>query len=176
MTQPFVDGCSQRTVRQACALGPASATLGAWGKFRPGAVVVVSSMLLAGCAGTGGPPVACPAIGWLNNVLVKLEGDVSAVAEVQGCVNGVCSQVVRPPTTDVPVEIITPAPGGTIDETGQKSHPPRELLSPYMATPLDEDSWVINLDMDTPRSSLYGLSLPTGRSSSRASSPWIGFG
>ena len=107
-------------------------------------------MLLAGCAGTGGPPVACPAIGWLNNVLVELEGDVSAVAEVQGCVDDVCSQVVRPPTTDVPVEIITPAPGGTIDETGQKSHPPRELLSPYMATPLDEDSWVINLDMDTP--------------------------
>ena len=111
-------------------------------------------MLLAGCAGPGGPPVACPAIGWLNNLLVELEGDVSAVAEVQGCVDGVCSRVVRPPTEpEVPPEIIPPAaPGGTIDETGQKSHPPREFFSPYMATPLDEGSWAINLDMDTPES------------------------
>lgn len=122
------------------------------GKSWPGAAVVVSSMLLPGCAGSG-ESVECPAIGWSNNLLVELEGNVSAVAEVQGCVDGACSQVVQPaPQTDAPVEKITPeASGGTGNKTGQKSHLPSQYFSPYTASRRDGDSWAVNLDMDAPK-------------------------
>lgn len=118
------------------------------------AVVVVFSALLAGCAGGPGAPdgFACPAIGWSNSLSVELEGGVSSVAEVQGCVEDVCSHFVRlPPKTDAPVEIITPAPGGGGGGETRRSHPPREF-SPYMASRVDEDSWRVRFEMTSPAS------------------------
>ncbi len=49
---------------------------------------LVSAMGLTGCV-----PFACPAIGWTNALTVQLDGDTSAVDQVQLCTDAGCAPV-----------------------------------------------------------------------------------
>lgn len=107
------------------------------------AVVVVSFLLLPGCSGG----TACPAIGWLNNLRVELDGEARSVAVVQGCVEDVCSEFVQVRiATDAPIETVTPDAGAG---SSSGTSTPRQI-SPYSASRVDGDSWTVQFGMTTP--------------------------
>jgi hypothetical protein len=76
---------------------------------------------LAGCAPA---PVACPAVGWINSVVVHVEGSGAEEASVQVCDGDHCSSVAgaEPPSTGVPM----------------------------IATRQDDGSWKVGIGMATP--------------------------
>jgi plasmid stability protein len=89
---------------------------------RAGLVAVaglVAAMWLTGCA-----PSACPAIGWSNTLTVQLDGDASAVDQVQLCTDDGCA----------PAEEFDPSgPLGQVTVEGS-----------------DGDSWTFSLGMTRP--------------------------
>lgn len=70
--------------------------------------------------------VACPAIGWINELTIELEGDVSEVAEVQLCVDDLC----------------VPAEGGAVPDELTQVAPPSQSSS--------GDRWAFTTGMSTP--------------------------
>ncbi|GAB3536755.1 hypothetical protein GCM10027403_18530 [Arthrobacter tecti] len=130
------------------------------GKAARAAVVVLGLMLLAGCGAPGGPVgTPCPAIAWSNTLTVQLEGDASAVEEVQACVDGDCSiPAPRPVQQDTPpAEIPTPHPSGgaaTPADPGSgaaEQSPPTPDYLRSTSTRLEQDRWAINYDMTAPK-------------------------
>lgn len=80
------------------------------------------------------PPVACPAIGWINSVTVTLEGDVKSVDLVELCADGMCSR-----------------PRG--------SQPAAENTIPFIASAKSDTVWKITIGMRAPKTvSLRALS------------------
>ena len=77
--------------------------------------------VLAGCVPFG---VACPAVGWSNSLIVKLDGDTEPVDRVQICTNDGC------------------APAADADLTG-----PLGLIA---AEQRDDTTWRLRLEMMAP--------------------------
>ncbi|AYG02771.1 hypothetical protein D7I44_04045 [Gryllotalpicola protaetiae] len=91
--------------------------------------VTVLAAALTACS--GGPPQACSAIGWTNQVRVHVTGDTAGVDAVTFCAGATCPVPAPPPT-------LAPAPGA------------RSLTSH------DGDVWTISIDMTTPRTGHLG--------------------
>ncbi|MEJ1087846.1 hypothetical protein WDU99_05905 [Microbacterium sp. Mu-80] len=89
-------------------------------------MVAAALVLPLGLSACTPPVVACPAIGWINELAIALEGDVSDVADVLLCVDGICV-----PADDgvVPDELAQVAP------MSQSSTGNRWVFSTGMSTP-----------------------------------------
>lgn len=86
-------------------------------------IVLVTTWGLAACSPPG---VACPAIGWINELTVTLDGNVAPVADVKLCIDEAC----------------VPMATGT---------PPEELAQVGLATQNGTtDEWVFTTGMSTP--------------------------
>lgn len=59
-----------------------------WGIFRSAVVLLLAGLQLTGCGMTD---VVCPAVGWVSTITVRLEGDITAVNDVQLCTPEGCS-------------------------------------------------------------------------------------
>ncbi|MFV0374854.1 hypothetical protein [Microbacterium sp.] len=90
------------------------------GRRRAGIVAVAGLVTAIGL--TGCVPFACPAIGWSNTVVVQLDGDTSAVDQVQLCTDDGC------------------APAEDVDMTG--------LLGFVSVEDQDGDSWTFSVGMN----------------------------
>ena len=86
-----------------------------------GVLGTATLLALTGCAP---PPVACPAIGWINSLTVELVGDTSSVAAVQLCTPHGC------------------APSPDLD--------PSSSWALVALTDRDGDSWSFSTDMSAP--------------------------
>ena len=92
------------------------------GRVKISGVLGTATLLaLTGCAP---PPVACPAIGWINSLTVELVGDTSSVAAVQLCTPHGC------------------APSPDLD--------PSSSWALVALTDRDGDSWSFSTDMSAP--------------------------
>lgn len=121
--------------------------LAGMGKVRLFGIVTT---LLACLAVTGCSPFgACPAIGWSNVVEVHLNGNVSEVASVELCVDGVCST--STPYDSAPFEprqMTTLGP----EQLPSISPAPAATYSPYFSTRVDERTWKFQVQISTPGS------------------------
>ena len=99
-----------------------------WGISRSAVVLMVAGLQLTAC---GSADVACPAVGWVSAVTVRLEGDLTAVDDVQLCTPEGCS---------VP-EVAAPQPASpksAVPSSPADAPPP---AAPFVATRTAVDSW-----------------------------------
>jgi hypothetical protein len=98
------------------------------GMRMPALVALGCAVLLAGSLAGCATPHACTAIGWLNQVRVRVTGETAAVERVTFCAGATC---VPPPPP-------TPAPDRLDTTTRQR------------------DVWTISIDMSTPSTGHLG--------------------
>jgi len=88
---------------------------------RRAGIVMVTGLIVLGLSGCMSIPFgACPAIGWLNTLAVRLDGDTTAVDQLQLCTDASC------------------APAGDVDMTG-----PLGLIT---VADHDGDTWTFSVD------------------------------
>lgn len=105
------------------------------------AAVLLLSLAGSGCA------TACPAIGWVNAVNVELDGNADAVAAVELCFDGVCTEsapFVR--VTDVPLRPMT-----ALTEDVATAAPSENSLV-FSTENIGERTWRISFTTGTPDS------------------------
>ena len=95
----------------------------------------------------GGCSTACPAIGYVSTIEVRVEGDTKAVHEVQLCTDVGCSEP-EPTAAPAPSVIVSehwiPLPGGGFSPApGPSIPPPTYPDAPYLSYKQDDRTWVI---------------------------------
>ena len=104
------------------------------------------SAIVAGCSLM--PPVACPAIGWINAVSVTLQGPVQKVHTVELCLDGTCSITAGEQdgsdgqlrlATAIPRDAETPVPASVAP------------MIPPIGSRVDDRSWSFSLGMQAPK-------------------------
>lgn len=109
-------------------------------------VLSLAAVLLLSLAGSG-CATACPAIGWVNAVNVELDGNADAVAAVELCFDGVCSEsapFLR--VTDEPLRLMTALP-----EDAETAAPVEGSLV-FSTARVDERTWRITFTTEAPDS------------------------
>ena len=117
-------------------------------RWRKHPVMAVAATLLVSLTATGcGGPVACPAIGWSNEVGVALTGEAGAVATVEVCSDGVCFSGPLELQTAEPMMVETLGPQDLAGSTPS-------TVSPWTFSVAREDerTWRISTEMATPDS------------------------
>ena len=64
---------------------------------------LVTALALSGC----GPVVACPAIGYLATLTVRVEGDLGRIGEVRLCIEEACTPGADPSSLPVPLSTVS---------------------------------------------------------------------
>ena len=99
-----------------------------WGNSRSAVVLMVAVLQLTACGGTA---VVCPAVGWVSTITVRLEGDLTAVDDVQLCTPEGCS--VPEVAASQPASPKSAVPSSPVDTS-----PP---TAPFDATRTAVNSW-----------------------------------
>jgi len=99
-----------------------------WGVFRSAVVLMVAGLQLTACGGTD---VVCPAVGWVSTITVRLEGDLTAVDDVQLCTPEGCS---------VP-DVAAPQPASPKSAVPSSPVDPSPPTAPFSATQTAVNSW-----------------------------------
>ncbi|HEX9086136.1 MAG TPA: hypothetical protein VF867_01255 [Arthrobacter sp.] len=103
-----------------------------WGIFRSAVAFMVAGLQLTACGTTD---VICPAVGWVSTVTVRLEGDVTAVDDVELCTAGGCSVPdVAPPQPATPKSAV---PSPPVD--------PSPSVAPFASSRTAVNSWVFTV-------------------------------
>lgn len=72
------------------------------GRRRSGLMGVAGLAAAVALTGCGSGEIACPAIGWINELTITLDGDLSDVADVKLCIEDDCAPAEG---TDIPEEL-----------------------------------------------------------------------
>lgn len=111
-------------------------------------------LLATGAAGCETPGV-CPAIGWSNSVTVVLDGPVDAVAKVQFCPDGVCSDTPQPSTapksTITPSEDSLPGQAATAAPASPGTPASGTVYGIYTGRKIDQRTWQFITPMSAPK-------------------------
>ena len=99
-----------------------------WGNSRSAVVLMVAGLQLTACGGTD---VVCPAVGWVSTTTVRLEGDLTAVDDVQLCTPEGCS---------VP-DVAAPQPASPKSAVPSSPVDPSPPTAPFSATQTAVNSW-----------------------------------
>ncbi|GAA2143643.1 MULTISPECIES: hypothetical protein [Arthrobacter] len=108
-----------------------------WGIFRSAVVLMLAGLPLSACAMTD---VVCPAVGWVSTITVRLEGDITAVNDVQLCTPEGCS--VR---EAAPAQAASPKTAGP-SLPGDASPSP----APFVASKTALNSWLFTVSGPLP--------------------------
>jgi hypothetical protein len=103
-----------------------------WGIFRSAVAFTAAGLQLAACGTTD---VICPAVGWVSTVTVRLEGDVTAVNEVELCTAEGCSVPDR--TSQPPATPKSAVPNPPVD--------PSPPMPPFLSARTAVNSWVFTV-------------------------------
>ena len=99
-----------------------------WGIFRSAVMLMVAGLQLTACGKTD---VVCPAVGWVSTIIVRLEGDLTAVDDVQLCIPEGCS---------VP-DVAAPQPASPKSAVPSSPAGPSPATAPFTATQTAVNSW-----------------------------------
>ena len=99
-----------------------------WGIFRSVAVLTVAGLQLSAC---GANDVVCPAVGWISTISVRLEGDLTAVDDVELCTPEGCS---------VP-DVAAPQPASPKSAVPSPPVASSPSTAPFAATRTAANSW-----------------------------------
>lgn len=111
-----------------------------WGILKLSAAFTVGLLPVPGCVTD-----ACPAIGYVSNLTVNLEGNAAAVREVKLCDDTGCSQPAPVPGTPVPQRTIVP----TLDPEVPPPAP-AATFPPFHGRQQDDDTWLFTLSLGSP--------------------------
>ncbi len=99
-----------------------------WGIFRSAVVLMVAGLQLNACGTTD---VVCPAVGWVSTITVRLEGDLTAVDDVQLCIPEGCSVS----------DVAAPQPASPKSAVPSSPADPSPATPPFTATRTAVNSW-----------------------------------
>lgn len=103
-----------------------------WGIFRSAVVFMLAGMQLSACGMTD---VVCPAVGWGSSITVRLEGDVTAVSDVELCTAEGCSVPgLASPQPASPKSAVPDSPGG-----------PSAPMAPFDSSRSAVNSWLFTV-------------------------------
>lgn len=94
----------------------------------------ILGILLFVTTGVTGCGVACPAVGYITTITVTVEGDATAVDEVQLCSDQGCSQRLPAEEPAVPIQTVAPEPSATVS-------PPRVPHAAFFSSRKDANTW-----------------------------------
>ncbi|SFT70147.1 hypothetical protein [Arthrobacter sp. ov118] len=108
-----------------------------WGILRSAVVLMAAALQVTAC---GVNDVVCPAVGWVTTITVRLEGDLTAVNDVQLCTPEGCS--VTNPTSPQNASPKSAVPSSADD---------RSLApSPFIASKASINTWLFTVSGPLP--------------------------